>query len=233
MRFLFRWAFRLLLLLIVAGVALVLLRDTLMRALVENRLRALTGLDARIERLEVGLGTPRISIAHLRLYNPAEFGGSPLVDVPDLYIEYRWAGWDPRSVRIKLLRLEISELQIVQSRAGRWNLADLQERVRRASGSDRVAAAPIAGPFSHGVDLLNLSLGTIRYTSLAAPGKNGALEMEMKNELMSDVTSLDQVQARILQAMLRRGLNLSRAGRGGFRLDLLPDLIAPAIQPKP
>ena len=55
MKRLFRWLFRLLILAIVLLVALVLLKDIIIKAVVEARLREATGMSVTIERLELGL----------------------------------------------------------------------------------------------------------------------------------------------------------------------------------
>src|SRR5262245_22829621 len=105
MRFLIRWAIRLFIIFIVFLVALVLLKDTLFKALLEYRVRARTGLDVRIGRLEVGLSSPRLVMEDFKLYNSAEFGGSPLVEIPELRMEYDPTALATCRLHLRLLRL--------------------------------------------------------------------------------------------------------------------------------
>lgn len=227
MRFLARWMFRLTILLVVLAVALVLLKDVLLKALIENRLRAATGMDARIGRIESGWGTPSVTLERLKLYNPAEYGGSAFLEITEMYLEYRWAGWDPRSIRAKLLRLDVAEIQIVENKAGRLNIVELQNRIEDGASGDAWGAKAVLGSVAQGVDLLNLSVGTVRFVSLTTPARNGVLELAVRNEIIPDVTSMDQVNARLLQVLLRRGISLSKM-RGGLQLDKLPGLFSPA-----
>ena len=88
MKTLWRWAFRLLILLIVLVVAGVLLLDPITREIIKYQIRKRTGLEAKIGRLSIGLFSPTITAENVVLYNSAEFGGSPLFEMPELFIEY-------------------------------------------------------------------------------------------------------------------------------------------------
>src|SRR5262245_506093 len=125
MKFLVRWAIRLFIIFIVLLVALILLKDTLVKALLEYRLRARTGLDARIGRVEVGLSSPRLVIEDFKLYNSSEFGGSALVEIPELRMECDPKAFVYGKLHLRLLRLHLGEINIVESRDGRTNVVAL------------------------------------------------------------------------------------------------------------
>src|SRR5262245_14959465 len=108
MKRLFKWLFRLVILLIVLGVALVLLKDTIAKGIMERQIRFETGLDARIGRLEIGIVNPTVTIENVRLYNTAEFGGSPFVDLAELHLEYNRAALATRKLRFALVRLNLA-----------------------------------------------------------------------------------------------------------------------------
>ena len=86
-KWLFRWLFRLLILLVVLVVAAILLLDTIAREVTEHRLQQQTGLEVRIGRMRVGILEPKLTIENLVIYNSAGFGGSPLLDAPELHVE--------------------------------------------------------------------------------------------------------------------------------------------------
>src|SRR5258708_17164575 len=113
MKTLFRWAFRLLILLVVLLVAAVLLMDTIVRAVAENALRRQTGLDVKIGKFEVGLLNPKVTIENLVIYNSAEFGGSPLIDMPELHVEYDRDALFANKLHFKLVRFNLAQLNIV------------------------------------------------------------------------------------------------------------------------
>ncbi len=89
MKWLFRWLFRLLILLIVLVVAGVLLLNPIAKEITEYRIKRETGMDVKIGNLEVGILNPGVTIENLVLYNSAEFGGAPFIDLPELRVEYR------------------------------------------------------------------------------------------------------------------------------------------------
>src|SRR6266566_3290412 len=92
MKWLFKWCYRLILLLVVAIIALVLFKDAIIKAVVEQRIRARTGMDVKIGRFSVGIFSPVVTIEKLKLYNRPEFGGTPFIDMPELPVVKNEAG---------------------------------------------------------------------------------------------------------------------------------------------
>ncbi len=95
LKFFFKWVLRLFLLAVVLVVIFFLSLDTILRLITENRIRAQTGMEAEIGKFHLGLLEPVIEIKDLRLYNPANFGGTPFLNIPEIHVEYdrpRWPG---------------------------------------------------------------------------------------------------------------------------------------------
>ena len=101
MKWLFKWCFRLILLLVVAIIALMLFKDAIVKAVVEQRIRARTGMDVKIGRFSVGIFSPAVTIEKLKLYNRPEFGGTPFIDMPELHVEYDRAALRSRDLRLR------------------------------------------------------------------------------------------------------------------------------------
>src|ERR1044071_9205427 len=123
-KFIFRWAFRLLILAIVLVVALVLLKDEILKNIAEKRIRKSTGMDVKIGALHVGLTQPVFNLENFVLYNTAEFGGGAFLDVPDLHLEF-YPDAAKRELRFKLVRMNVRELNIVQSLQGHTNISSI------------------------------------------------------------------------------------------------------------
>src|SRR3954466_6450091 len=102
-KFIFRWAFRFLILAIVLVVALLLLKDQILRSVVESQIRKATGMDVKIGALQVGLTRPVFNLENFVLYNTAEFGGGPFLDVPELHLEFYPGATSAREFRCKLV----------------------------------------------------------------------------------------------------------------------------------
>ena len=202
MRFLFRWLFRMVVLLLVLAVAAVLLKDTVIKALAERRIRKATGLDVRIGRWETSLLTPTVTIENFKLYNSPEFNGGLFLDLPELHLEYDPAPMISGQLRLKLLRVNLAEINLVENTAGLMNLEKLQAQLETGTARPGTERAPTTVAFA-GIDTLNLSLGRVSFTSLKQPGKNWTRELGVKNEVVKDVKSATDLSGLLLKTALR------------------------------
>jgi uncharacterized protein involved in outer membrane biogenesis len=206
-RFVFRWAFRLLVLAIVLIVAALLLKDKVARNYAEHKIRQETGFEARISGLEFSLFSPTLRLENVTLYNPAEFGGGPMLDVPDAQIEYDRSELALGKVHLKLLRLNVRELHLVESASGRTNLIDLLSRVApdMLTGGDHRKEK--AGAFA-GIDMLNLSVGKVRYTNIRLPRRNQEISVGLQNEMVRNIKTEQDLTALLFKILLRAGITI-------------------------
>ena len=203
-KFVFRWAFRLLLLAIVLGIGVLLLKDNIARNLTEERIRRDTGFDARIGKLQFSLFSPRVSLENVVLYNPAEYGGSVFLDSPDLHIEYDRKRLALGKLHLNLLRLNLREFHIVESQQGRTNLIQiLHKTAPELVGA--VQGAPDGYVFD-GIDTLNLSVDTVRYTNLRLPKRNQVSKLNLKNDLTQNLRTEQDLTAILFKVLLRAGI---------------------------
>lgn len=184
MKWLFKWMFRLVLLLVVLIVALVLSKDPIMKAVLEQRIRARTGMDVKIGKFSFGILSPVVTIENFKLYNRPEFGGTPFLDISELHVEYDRAALAARKLHITLLRFSLVELNIVKNEAGQTNLVSLMAKPDAKEDRKRARDLEFAG-----IDVLNLSLGKVRFLDLKDPRQNGALDLGVKNRVFRNVNS--------------------------------------------
>ncbi len=212
MRLLFRWAFRLLILTLVLLVAGVLLLDTAAKSLMEGRIRSQTGMDVKIGKVEIGLSTPTFRMEGFKLYNPAEFGGTTLVEIPELFVEYDRDAVARQQLKIKLLRINVAEISVVRDAAGRTNLEALHSRTNLPQQ---------AGMEFLGIETLNLTLGKMRYLDLKAPGQAKEINLGLKEEVVRNVKSVADLSGVMIKVALKQGAGLLG---GGWLNVLLPSL---------
>jgi hypothetical protein len=215
----FRWTMRVCLVAIVLIAALLLLKDTLLKLIVERRVRAVTGLGVNIERLEFGLARPRLTLKNVIISNTLEFGGASLIDFPELFVEFDADAFRERRFRVKLLGVHIRELNIVESRDGRTNVIALRGRFANGAAKSSAGGRSQARVEFSGIDTLTLTVGQVNYSNLRDPNRNGVFEMGLTNEVLRNVKSVDDITAGLLQSMLRKGISL-QAGPEGWRLNL-------------
>jgi hypothetical protein len=210
-RFVFRWLFRGLILVIVLIVALLLLKDLIFREIAQNRIRAATGLETHIGKLEVGLVDPQITVRNLLLYNPPEFGGAPFLDMPEIHLEYDRSARSLGKIRLTLLRLNLAELTIVQNKAGESNLEFLQKNVHTPPKEGTQAAKAVFD----GIDTLNLTLGQVKRYNVQTPDKVEVTRLDVKNEIYTNLRTEDDLKAAVITVALRKGLREFSKGLPG------------------
>lgn len=223
MKWAFRWLFRLLILIIVLVVAAFLLLDTIAREITERRIEQATGLDVKIGRMHVGIFEPRLTIENFVLYNSADFGGSPLLDVPELHVECDRSPLFHANYHFKLVRLNLARLNVVEDAKGRKNLDVLGQQIKKSG--DAAIESQVLKPKGPGktsfpqIDSLNLSLGRATYLSMKNPGNVAELPLDVQGQIYANVNSEAQLQNIMLVILLSRHNMLG--GDGQYWLDVL------------
>lgn len=204
MKCLIKWLFRLALLLVILLVVLVLAKDAILKAAVEQQLRARTGMDAKIRRLSLGLLSPVVTIEDFKLYNSAEFGGTVFLDVPELHLEYDRPALADRRLHLKLMRLHLAELNVVRNEAGRTNLVSVMQQAAGPQPRSRTGKREPDLEFA-GIDVLNLSLGKARYLDLKEPSRSRELILDLRDRVIKNVRTESDMYGVLLLIWLRNG----------------------------
>jgi hypothetical protein len=204
-KFVFRWAFRLLLLAVVLGIGFLLLKDNIARGLMEERVRRETGFDTKIGKLEFSLFAPRVRAENVVLYNPAEYGGSIFLDIPDLHIEYDRPRLALGKLHFNLLRVNLREFHIVENQHGRTNLLEILNKTAPELIGAASPSAARAYVFD-GIDTLNLTVDTVRYTNLRIPKRNQVSRLNLQNDLTWNLRTEQDLTAILFKVLLRAGI---------------------------
>jgi hypothetical protein len=187
------WFFRILWWLTFVVIVLVVIvlanRDWIVKELAEQQIRAVTGLEPEIGNFSFGVLDSQVTLENFRLYNPAEFGGTLFLDVPELHVEYDRAALRRHELHITLMRVNLHELDVVKNAAGATNLMSIVNTVApRKSGGGR-AVAPFNGYKFTGIDLLNLSIGTVKFVDLKDQRRNRMVTIGIQNQIYTNVLS--------------------------------------------
>src|SRR5262245_32764513 len=107
-----RWVIAGLAVLILLLVGLLVARDPILRAITKHGIEESTGLRAEIGEFKSEFGTTAVHIRDLRLYNPAEFGGSLMANAPEVLLDL-----DPEQaangrLHFRTLKLNLTELNV-------------------------------------------------------------------------------------------------------------------------
>ncbi|MGC8989250.1 MAG: hypothetical protein ACP5MD_03925 [Verrucomicrobiia bacterium] len=189
MKFLARWTFRLVLLALVVAIALVLLKDLLAREIIESAIAQSTGLECRISHAEVRLLSPTLLLSDLRIYHPPALGGERLVHLSEAFIEYEPAALSRLEIRLRLVRLHITELTIVEQSSGQSTLellkrvwADIPQRTK--SGWIRFA----------GLDTLNLNVDRATCFRPGTPRPPEHFNLNLRHQVFRNLRTTEDFQ---------------------------------------
>jgi len=211
MKFFFKLLGRLFLLLLVIGAVLLLSWDWIVKKVAEHRITAVTGMEAHFDKFYIGVTHPVIQIENFKLYNPAEFGGGPLVNVAEIAVEYDPALAKERKLHLQLLRFHLAELHVIVDKEGRSNLDGVRrtaEAIRRGQGVTRTNA-----PMEFaGIDMLNLTLGKGTWTDLRQSGTPREFDLGIRNEVVQDIKDARELVVKLTPILLRAGLSFFGVG---------------------
>ncbi len=205
-RRLFRWTLYLFIALVVLFVAAILLLDTAARALIENRIRKQTGLEAKVGHCRVGLNRSTLTLENLTLNNTAEFGGGPFLEIPELHLEIHRQDLGAGRLHFRLVRLNVARIHVVQRKDGMTNLrAFQQEHPAPPPGSANVSTKAAGGsPGFDRIDMFNLTLGRADYVSLQDPSRNREAPLNVRNQIYQNVFANDLESIFIALALKKR-----------------------------
>jgi hypothetical protein len=208
-KWLFKWLFRLFLLAVVSIVILLLSLNSILRLWVEHRIRAQTGMDAEMGRFSLGLTEPTVTIQNLKLYNSTNFDGTLFLDIPEIHVEYDRAALARREIHLTLLRFNLGELDIVKNQAGQTNifLPGIKPPAQKSGGGGSPFAnfKKQSGCDFTGIDMLNVSIGKLKYIDLKNPQNNREQTIGIDELVIPNVKSTTDLLGLAADIALRSG----------------------------
>jgi hypothetical protein len=193
---------------VVLVVILLLSLNSILRVWVEHRIRAQTGMDAEIGRFSLGLIEPTVTIQNFKLYNPPSFGGTPFLDIREIHVEYDRAALAKHELHLTLVRFNLGELDIVKNEAGRTNIFSLGLTLPSKNPGGGKSAADFkqqTGFEFQSVDVLNVSVGTVKFIDLKDQRNNRTQKIGLDNCVMKNVKSQADLAGLAVLIALRGG----------------------------
>jgi hypothetical protein len=205
MKFIFKWLVRLVILAVVLVIIFLLSLNTILRLVMQNRIRAQTGMDAEIGKFSLGLLDPTITIKDFKLFNPPSFGGTLFLDISEIHVEYDRAALASRELHITLLRFNLGELDIVKNEVGRTNIFSIAAlpSVKKPGGEKSFAKE--TGYAFTGIDVLNVSVGMAKYIDLKDQKNNHEQKIGLENMVIKNVKAPTDLAGLAVLIALRGG----------------------------
>ncbi len=193
---LIKWLFLLVLIVVGVTVGLLFSKDAIAKAAVEQQIRAQTGMDVKIGKFSLGVLSPIATIENLTLYNPADFGGVPLLNVRTLHIQFDREALAHRELRLKLLKMDIAELAVVRNDLGQTNILTLAAAPKPAKTSEMVDFK--------GIEVLNISLSKVAYVDLKQQRNNRQATVNVENLVFRDLKTSGEFYRTFVQIWEQR-----------------------------
>lgn len=153
------------------AVALALAKNAVAKLVVTGGVKAITGLRMTIRDMDVGLLSTTLGIDGLQLFNPAGFHEPVMVDLPEIYVDYKLGPLLKGRAHLEEVRLKLRQLTVVKNERGELNLNAL--RVVKAA-KEQAAPATKKPQAARGlpqmqIDVLELHIGTVVYKDYSTP----------------------------------------------------------------
>ena len=207
MKWLFKWLLRLFLLAVVLVILLLLSLDSILRVYLEHAIRARTGMEAEIGKFSLGLTRPTMTIRDFKLYNPPDFGGTLFLNIREIHAEYDPAALTRHQLHVTLLRFNLAELDVVKNEAGKTNLFSIagSVSVKRTGAKSKADFTRQTGLEFSGIDVLNVSIGTLKFIDLKDQHRNREQNVGIENCVMKNVKSPTDLTGLAILVALRGG----------------------------
>ena len=193
MKFAAKWFFRILWWSTFVVLALIFValayREWIGAQVAEKEIRKATGLEAEIGNLSFSILEPKMTFTDFKLYNPADFGGTPFLDMPELHVEYDRAALRHHQIHVALMRVSIRELDVVENSRGVTNIFALAQIAAPAGPGGVRKFGSFNGCQFTGIDTLNLSIGAVKFIDLKDRLHNRALALNLQNQILVNVKS--------------------------------------------
>lgn len=178
---LIKWLFLGLAVVIALAVGFLFSKDAIAKAAVEQQLRAQTGMDVKIGKLSLKVLSPFATLENVTLYNPADFGGVPFLNVRVMNVEFDREALAHRELKLKLLKLDITELTVVRNDREQTNIMALAAGPKPAKNSEMIDFKEIA--------VANVSIQRVAFVDLTNQRNNRQFHWNVQNQVFRDLKS--------------------------------------------
>ena len=166
--------------------------DPLAKFLVERRIHAETGMETEIGKLTVRLSSSSLYIENFILKNPPEFGGGTFLEMPELYIAYDREALRSGKLHLKVVRIDIAKIHIVENKDGGKNIDELPVKILTAKPRGTATGKNQPAIVLDGIDRMEVSVRNVTFTNLRDPAQNMEQDLSIRNELFRNLkTDLD------------------------------------------
>ncbi len=193
--------------------------DWMVKRAIQSRVNASGMAEVEIGSLDIGLFRPHLQVRDLKVFGQSQFGGVQILDLPELRVEYDREALKRQELQVRLLRIRLNELTLVDGFAGSQTnmfqrlqgyselvnaytnrLGELTNRAELARGQ-RVGNLTFAG-----IDRLELTLGKVRFVDLKDPMAEKVAALNINRRVLTNLVGLQGVAPLATELLVRTTL---------------------------
>ena len=193
--------------------------DWIVKRAIQSRVNSSGMAEVEIGSLDIGLFRPHLQVRDLKVFGQSQFGGVQILDLPELRVEYDREALKRQELQVRLLRIRLNELTLVDGFAGSQTnmfqrlqgyselvnaytnrLGELTNRAELARGQ-RVGNLTFAG-----IDRLELTLGRVRFMDLKDPMAEKVAALNINRRVLTNLVGLQGVAPLATELLVRTTL---------------------------
>jgi hypothetical protein len=174
-------------------VLLVVARNQIIKAGASATIKAISGLDLHIGKLDVGIFRPAIEIKDLQMLNPSSYPEKMMMDLPGLYVKYDLPSIMKGTIHLPELKIDLREFVVVRVPGGQMNVNTLQALQPKGGGK----------PPQIAIDIMELNIGKVIYKDYSGKGSPKTSEFDINlHERYENITDANKLVALIVSKAL-------------------------------
>ena len=200
--------------------------DWIVKRTIQSRVNASGVAEVEIGNLNIGLLRPHLEVRNLKVFGQSQFGGVQILDLPELRVEYDRDAFKARELKLRLLRIRLNELTLVDGFAGgdtnmfqrlqgyselivayTNRLSEVTNRLDLAS-AQRIGNATFTG-----LDRLELTVGRVRFLDMKDPLSEKVATLNINRRVMTNITDLSGMAPLAMELLVRTTLGAKPVAR--------------------
>jgi len=189
---------------LVVLVAFGLIKNTLIKAVVTVAASSVMGAPVHIDSFAVGIFKHSIQIKGFKLYNPSGFPREPMMDIPQMRVDYSLLDLFKGKLHCPLLILDLEEMVVVKDKEGKLNVDALKVAQKGQEPAKKEEVRKPSKDTAIRIDEARLNLGqvVVKDFTKGEPPAIQAYDIGVHDKVFRDINSAEQFAALIMvQAM--------------------------------
>jgi AsmA family len=206
-------------------------RNMIVKVAVTAGVKAVTGLDMKIDSMNIGIAHTFLGIKGLVLYNPPAFEDKVMMDLPEIYVAYDLGDLLKKKVHLSEVRLDLKEFMVVKNKAGVLNLDSLTAvqtaKKTEPAKTTETKAAKTEKPQIQ-IDLLKLKIGKVVYKDYSK-GKEPSIK-EFDVNIDEEYKNITDPEAVVRIIVVKALANTTLSSLTNFKLGPLTDSLEGTVK---